>query len=111
MLGSLYLWIDYLCIIQDDKNDWEVESAMMGRYHKQAQLTIAAEDDKTAAEGYFRPRNPDAVRPCTVLVSFASSKDHDDVYKDLYIHHSSSHQHNFKSNIPETNLQLRGWCF
>lgn len=74
-------------------------------------FNIAAEDGKTAAEGCFRPRNPDAVRPCKVLVSFASSQDHDDVYKDLYIHHSSSHQHNFTNTIPETNLQLRGWCF
>jgi hypothetical protein len=30
VLGFHYLWIDCLCIIQDDKNDWEVESAKIG---------------------------------------------------------------------------------
>jgi hypothetical protein len=30
----------------------------MGEYYSQAQLTIAAEDGKTATEGCYRPRNP-----------------------------------------------------
>src|SRR6202012_6120807 len=29
-LGIRYIWIDSLCILQDDKQDWERESARMG---------------------------------------------------------------------------------
>ena len=29
-LGIRYLWIDALCIIQDDVEDWSIESAKMG---------------------------------------------------------------------------------
>jgi hypothetical protein len=29
-LGIRYLWIDSLCIVQDDAEDWEREAALMG---------------------------------------------------------------------------------
>ncbi|KAM5362611.1 hypothetical protein ACJZ2D_012440 [Fusarium nematophilum] len=38
-----YIWIDSLCIVQDDARDWEIESAKMAAYYSQAYLTIAAE--------------------------------------------------------------------
>jgi hypothetical protein len=37
-----YLWIDSLCIIQDDDADWKNEAAMMGLVYEQAFCTIAA---------------------------------------------------------------------
>ncbi|RSL58088.1 hypothetical protein CEP53_006269 [Fusarium sp. AF-6] len=42
-LGVQYVWIDSLCIIQDDAVDWEIESAKMADYYSQAHLTVAAE--------------------------------------------------------------------
>jgi hypothetical protein len=41
-LGIKYLWIDSLCILQDSKSDWEVESAKMGQYYASSWLTIGA---------------------------------------------------------------------
>ncbi|KAF4454145.1 HET-domain-containing protein [Fusarium austroafricanum] len=38
-----YLWIDSLCIIQDNKDDWEAESSKMAGYYSQATFTIAVE--------------------------------------------------------------------
>jgi hypothetical protein len=35
-----YLWIDSLCIIQDSRNDWEVESAMRESFHKNLYLVV-----------------------------------------------------------------------
>ncbi|KAH7370060.1 hypothetical protein BKA65DRAFT_386907, partial [Rhexocercosporidium sp. MPI-PUGE-AT-0058] len=32
LLGVKYLWIDSLCIIQDQLSDWEHESAKMHQY-------------------------------------------------------------------------------
>jgi len=41
-LDVRYLWIDSLCIIQDDQLDWQTESARMSTIYQQALLTISA---------------------------------------------------------------------
>ncbi|KAM0550670.1 hypothetical protein ACHAPJ_008733 [Fusarium lateritium] len=41
-LGIQYLWIDSLCIIQDDTQDWDIESSKMAQYYSNAYLTVAA---------------------------------------------------------------------
>ncbi|KAI2464105.1 heterokaryon incompatibility protein-domain-containing protein [Annulohypoxylon bovei var. microspora] len=41
-LGIRYIWIDSLCIIQDDKDDWARESADMCDIYENGYLTIAA---------------------------------------------------------------------
>ncbi|ORY13348.1 heterokaryon incompatibility, partial [Clohesyomyces aquaticus] len=43
-IGVKYLWIDSLCIIQDDTEDWKQEAAKMGAVYEYARLTIAAAD-------------------------------------------------------------------
>jgi hypothetical protein len=41
-LGYLYLWIDSLCIIQDDVEDWNREAALMHRVYRMAHVTVVA---------------------------------------------------------------------
>jgi hypothetical protein len=41
-LGLEYLWIDSLCIIQDDEDDWRQESALMSTVYGNSYLNIAA---------------------------------------------------------------------
>ncbi|KAH6625745.1 heterokaryon incompatibility protein-domain-containing protein [Boeremia exigua] len=41
-LGQRYLWIDSLCIIQDDKEDWVEEAAKMAKVYGNAYCTLAA---------------------------------------------------------------------
>jgi hypothetical protein len=41
-LGLDYLWIDSLCIIQDDEQDWQRESALMSRVYGGSTINIAA---------------------------------------------------------------------
>ncbi|KAK4212769.1 heterokaryon incompatibility protein-domain-containing protein [Rhypophila decipiens] len=41
-LGFSYLWIDSLCIVQDDSADWEAEAAHMAAVYSNATLTFAA---------------------------------------------------------------------
>jgi len=41
-LGIEYIWIDSLCIVQDDKTDWLQESEQMGNIYANAYVTIAA---------------------------------------------------------------------
>lgn len=53
-----FLWIDSLCIIQDDKDDWSQESSHMGSYYAGAALTIAADHAYNSSEGCFKERSP-----------------------------------------------------
>ncbi|KAK4205273.1 heterokaryon incompatibility protein-domain-containing protein [Triangularia verruculosa] len=43
-LGVKYIWIDSVCIIQDDEADWKREAMKMADYYQFAWLTIAAAD-------------------------------------------------------------------
>jgi hypothetical protein len=41
-LNIKYLWIDSLCIIQDDVRDWQIESSKMAEIFSNAYLTLVA---------------------------------------------------------------------
>ena len=55
-LGIRYLWIDALCIIQDDAEDWQRESAKMIDIYHHSYCTIAATGSTHAEEGILNPR-------------------------------------------------------
>lgn len=55
-LGLRYVWIDSLCIVQDDAEDWRRESVKMGRIYQDAAITIAATGAKDGTVGCFIPR-------------------------------------------------------
>lgn len=52
-LGLEYLWIDSLCIIQDDLRDWEEEAAKMAAYFSNACITLAASAAKDSSVPLF----------------------------------------------------------
>ncbi|KAF2668232.1 HET-domain-containing protein [Microthyrium microscopicum] len=52
-LGVRYVWIDALCIIQDDRLDWEKESVKMGAIYSMAYITIAADSGRDCHSGCF----------------------------------------------------------
>lgn len=53
-LGFRYLWIDSLCVIQDDDNDWAQEAARMCDVYEGASLVIAATEAGNPNAGLFR---------------------------------------------------------
>ncbi|PSR78478.1 heterokaryon incompatibility protein-domain-containing protein, partial [Coniella lustricola] len=55
-LGLRYLWIDSLCIVQDDSADFEQECARMNIVYKNAVITFSASDAHDCIEGLFAPR-------------------------------------------------------
>ena len=57
-IGLQYLWIDALCIIQDDPNDKFVEIAKMTSIYGNATVTIAAARSSSATEGFLGERFP-----------------------------------------------------
>lgn len=55
-LGFLYIWIDSLCIIQDDPDDWTRESALMSSVYGCSGLNIAASGAVDGSCGCFFER-------------------------------------------------------
>ncbi|RYP49337.1 hypothetical protein DL768_004962 [Monosporascus sp. mg162] len=58
-LGIRYLWIDSLCIIQDDEEDWRRESAKMHIIYQGGYLTLAASSSAGPDGGLFRDVPPE----------------------------------------------------
>ncbi|KAI0556264.1 HET-domain-containing protein [Xylaria curta] len=52
-LAIPYVWIDALCIIQDDKDEWQHEAARMGDIFQGSTLTIVATQSSDTLEGCF----------------------------------------------------------
>jgi hypothetical protein len=52
-LGKRYLWIDSLCIIQDNSKDWQTEGLRMHETYGNAYLTIAASKTRGPNKGLF----------------------------------------------------------
>ncbi|KAF1973139.1 HET-domain-containing protein [Bimuria novae-zelandiae CBS 107.79] len=55
-LGIDYLWIDSLCIVQDDPQDWEEQAANMGLIYANSRCVISATAASDASGGCFLPR-------------------------------------------------------
>lgn len=62
-IGMRYLWIDSLCIVQDDLEDWKREAQKMGTVYERARITLAASHATSSHDGLFldRPPLPDPV--------------------------------------------------
>jgi hypothetical protein len=77
-LGIEYLWVDSLCIIQDDENDWLYQSGYMHKIYGHAIIVIAADAASDSNGGCFIRRSGTSVfksnalkgatEPPTVLV-------------------------------------------
>ncbi|ETS82522.1 hypothetical protein PFICI_04398 [Pestalotiopsis fici W106-1] len=52
-LGFRYLWIDALCIIQDDEEDWARESVAMTQVYQNASLVISANAAPDSSSGFL----------------------------------------------------------
>lgn len=57
LLHVQYLWIDSICIIQDDPNDWEEQSGQMSQVYSNSYITIAAARSADDLEGFLGMRS------------------------------------------------------
>jgi Heterokaryon incompatibility protein (HET) len=79
--GIRYLWIDSLCIVQDDPKDWEIEASRMAGVYSGSYITIAAISSKDSNSGcvpevpseYFEIRRT-GNQPCSIYVRPAREK-------------------------------------
>ncbi|KAM7211331.1 Heterokaryon incompatibility protein (HET) domain containing protein, partial [Rhypophila decipiens] len=73
-LGYQYIWIDALCIIQDDDGDLENELKYMGDIYRYAALTICAQGAASSHAGLFQSsRHIPSLVPCSVDLRIVST--------------------------------------
>ncbi|TGJ80113.1 hypothetical protein E0Z10_g8659 [Xylaria hypoxylon] len=99
-LGIDYIWIDSLCIIQDDTTDWELESAQMASIYHNAYLTLAATKSSSGTGGLFT-ETPDF----EVSGTTPAGEDYYLVFRETIDHESSF---STKSRFP---LMTRAWVY
>lgn len=68
-LGISYIWIDSLCIIQDDEEDWSKEAAMMKDVFEHCSVNLSATAAADSSQSNFRDRDPEIIPPLEVTVS------------------------------------------
>lgn len=56
-LSVRYLWIDSLCIVQDDPLDWQIESAKMASIYRDAYFVLGAACGESDAQGFLHQRH------------------------------------------------------
>ncbi|KAK8223351.1 heterokaryon incompatibility protein-domain-containing protein [Phyllosticta capitalensis] len=98
-LGLRYLWVDSLCICQDDVDDWAQQSAYMNDIYSNSRLVIAATHAADKSDGCFnqREQRPTALINCPGL---------ENVYAQMLF---PGHENGFASFDSEP-LSQRGWA-
>jgi hypothetical protein len=94
-LGIKYLWIDSLCIIQDDNDDWYKEAAKMEQVFSEAYCTLCASSSKSSSEGFLAR---DRQRRCLEIPASGTDK--------IYICPSID---DFHRDVELAPLNSRGW--
>ncbi|KIL84602.1 hypothetical protein FAVG1_12128 [Fusarium avenaceum] len=118
-IGIPYLWIDALCIVQDDPEDWGRESAIMGSVYSNAYLTIAAESTASATQSFLgsyedQIRAEDAhVYPEFTKVVYLGHGAKPVTVKARVVHELGIHWrwiNDTRERFPKEPLSRRGWC-
>lgn len=103
LLGFMYLWIDSLCIIQDDAEDWRKEASRMGDVYSGSSLNLSASGAKDGSEGCFSIRDGGLFRRIQRFdfeLGFATPVRFTCV--DMTIHTGA---------VEHSSVSERGWCF
>jgi Heterokaryon incompatibility protein (HET) len=67
-LGTRYIWIDSLCIIQDQEQDWIHEASTMGRVYSNSLCNIEAAHAADGDGRLFFSRSEEKIKPLPVTV-------------------------------------------
>ncbi|KAK3935470.1 heterokaryon incompatibility protein-domain-containing protein [Diplogelasinospora grovesii] len=98
-----YVWIDSLCIIQDDADDKNAEVARMALIYSKSICTIVASAAPDSSGGCFVDRvNQQATSPLSVDFSYERIKFTVTIYPYL---------HDFVDMVSNGPVSTRGWCF
>jgi len=105
-LGIRYLWVDCMCIIQDDNGqDWARESDKMFKVYSLSTCTIAAANSGEGERGFLTNRNQYRVRPCHIPSPFKTNSKYSFKVMSQYL--NKIHDR----NVRNSEWFNRGWVF
>jgi hypothetical protein len=73
-LGYCYIWIDAICIVQDDSTDMSRELPKMGDIYRFADVTIYAAGAKHSNDGFLIKRDYRQRYPCNVTLTIENDQ-------------------------------------
>ncbi|KAF4468838.1 hypothetical protein FALBO_4249 [Fusarium albosuccineum] len=105
-LGVRYLWIGSLCIIQQDKDDWDKECSHMRDVYRNSYLTISVARSRESSEGCFSTRS----KHLSTRVGSINhqSQIHDVMARESINHYQIATSDSYTSDFP---LFSRAWTF
>jgi hypothetical protein len=99
-LGLRYVWIDSLCIVQDDAVDWRHEGSRMASIYAHSYITLVAAASKNARYGLYRPQPP------TPFMEHQMQRKADQAPYSIYVHPRRDHYQFISNKLP---LFKRAW--
>ncbi|KAK2773829.1 heterokaryon incompatibility protein [Colletotrichum kahawae] len=103
--GVRYVWIDRLCIIQDDEKDWKAEAPMMASVYSNSMCNVCASASDSPEGGLFRNRAAKSIAPgivdTTLTIAPTTSPVRCYIYPRRY----------WDDHLPEAPLHCRGWVY
>ncbi|UKZ78472.1 hypothetical protein TrVFT333_006212 [Trichoderma virens FT-333] len=113
-LGMRYIWIDLLCIVQDDRDEWLSESRKTGKVFERATLVIADSMAWSFDEGLFNSRGMLRYSPSSTLARIpyhdaSGVSDGTMLYVDYDISYSPWGPRNDDPNETYSSFQGRAW--
>jgi len=116
-----YLWLDALCILQDDSQDWVRESANMASIYSNSYLTVAATKAASPQTSLFgtrwtrvEPGAQSAGKMSISSVKVAQFSNNEDIYvrPQLRLAHERFVEiDNAEEHVEDSPLLTRAWAF
>ncbi|KAI1264058.1 heterokaryon incompatibility protein-domain-containing protein [Xylariaceae sp. FL1019] len=107
-LGFRYIWIDALCIVQDDGDDWAIEGARMAGIYRGAALTIAVPSSDSVLLGAFNKQSTSHLEDYTRMIRLDSYMD-DMKKSSLYFYRELVKSPRLR-HVNAGPLSTRAWC-
>ena len=108
-LGFRYLWIDSVCIVQDDDDDWAEQSAAMTQVYGGARLNISATSGENSEWGILRsiPQHGIQIGRVTVpRVDHYGNGEGEEERRDIFVGKPLD-----VLDLEDKHLASRGWVF
>ncbi|KAK3304909.1 heterokaryon incompatibility protein-domain-containing protein [Chaetomium strumarium] len=100
-LGFRYIWIDSLCIIQGDADDWRTQSSMMWNIYKSSECNIAATWASDGRGGCFAERVIE--KPTTIVLDSIGAR------PTTSIRYRVEYELRYQEDVMEAPLNSRCW--
>jgi hypothetical protein len=95
-LGIQYIWIDSLCIVQDDDDDWKTQAMRMASIYENAKVTISLHQKGTNSSS-FTVRDANSSDAAANIQLYCKGFFWDPLW--------------LNREMEQTRLASRGWCF